>query len=128
MNLGLGVLELFIKRLRNCLALTALPTSVFAGAHASVAVSVLKNFTLIDGAEHAPEANSALTIGDNGRISWIGRVTQLMQSAGAKTVNLTGNYVLPGLIDCHVHLGIVENQVENAKFYTRTNVEVQLRT
>jgi hypothetical protein len=88
-------LELLFKRLRNCLALVALPTLVFAGAHASVAVSVLKNFMLIDGAEHAPEANSALIIGDNGRIFWIGRVTQFNQSTGAKTVNLTGNYVCP---------------------------------
>jgi hypothetical protein len=32
------------------------------------------------------------------------------------------------MIDCHVHLSIVENQVKNTKFYTRTTLEDQLRT
>jgi imidazolonepropionase-like amidohydrolase len=42
---------------------------------------------------------------DAGRIVWVGPVTQLQAPAGAETVDLTGKYVMPGLINLHGHLG-----------------------
>jgi imidazolonepropionase-like amidohydrolase len=123
-----GVLGMFISHFRNLFAFAAFATFVLAVAPAQGAVTVLKNFTLIDGTGHAPEAGSALIIGDNGRISWVGPVAQLKAPAGARTIDLSGKYLLPGLIDGHVHLGIVENQVQDAKFYTRAHIESELKT
>ncbi|MBI4475451.1 MAG: amidohydrolase, partial [Acidobacteria bacterium] len=40
---------------------------------------------------------------DNGRISWIGPAAQLKSPAGAEIVDLTGKYVMPGIINLHGH-------------------------
>ena len=117
-----------LKRLGYGVALAALATLALCGATAKAQVTVLKNFTLIDGTGHAPEANYALIIGEDGRISWVGPVGELQAPAGAKTVDLTGKYLLPGLIDGHVHLALTQNQVQNAKFYTKANIEKDLKT
>lgn len=90
-------------------------------------VTVLRNFTLIDGTGKAPAPASALTITDS-RIDWVGADSQLKAPAGATTVDLAGKYVLPGLIDSHVHLGLVDGITQDIKFYTRELVEQQLRT
>ena len=90
-------------------------------------VTVLRNFTLIDGTGKAPAPASALTIRDS-RIDWVGPDSQLKLPAGATTVDLAGKYVLPGLIDSHVHLGLVDGITQDIKFYTRELVEQQLRT
>jgi imidazolonepropionase-like amidohydrolase len=93
-------------------------------AHAEV--TVLRNFTLIDGTGRAPLAAAALVI-EGERIGWVGPVSQLKTPVGAATVDLTGKYVLPGLIDSHVHLGLVNGIEQDIKFYTRERVEQQLR-
>jgi imidazolonepropionase-like amidohydrolase len=95
-----------------------------APAHA--AVTVLKNFTLIDGTGAAPVAGSALSI-ENGRIVWVGPVAQLKAPASATVVDLSGKYVIPGLIDNHVHLGLVHDVTQDIKFYSRDLVEQQLK-
>ena len=64
-------------------------------------VTVLRNFTLIDGTGRAPVAAAALTI-DADRIGWVGPVSELKVPGGASTVDLSGKYLLPGLIDSHV--------------------------
>src|SRR5689334_4610898 len=89
-------------------------------------VTVLRNFTLIDGTGRAPVAASALIIEDD-RIGWVGPLSQLRTPAGGSTVDLSGKYVLPGLIDSHVHLGLVNGIAQDIQFYTRERVEQQLR-
>jgi imidazolonepropionase-like amidohydrolase len=89
-------------------------------------VTVLRNFTLIDGTGRAPVTAAALTI-DEDRIGWVGPVAQLKVPSGASTVDLSGKYLLPGLIDSHVHLALVNGIAQDIKFYTRELVEQQLR-
>lgn len=89
-------------------------------------VRVLRNFTLIDGAGGPPVAGSAMVV-DNGRIQWIGPVGQLKTPAGAEVVDLTGKYVMPGIIDLHVHLGATVDLNQSAANITETNVENDLR-
>ena len=93
----------------------------------SAEVKVLKNFTLIDGTGHAPAAGSAMIV-DNGRISWIGRAGELKAPDGAETVDLAGKFVMPGIINLHGHLGNVVDLKQDRKFYTRENVEKDLKT
>jgi imidazolonepropionase-like amidohydrolase len=90
-------------------------------------VKVLKNFTLIDGAGHAPVAGAAMIL-NNGRIVWVGPVAQLKTPPAAQVIDLQGKYVMPGLIDLHVHLGAVVGLDQNEKFFTPTNVESDLTT
>jgi imidazolonepropionase-like amidohydrolase len=63
---------------------------------------ILINFNLLDGLGDMAE-NAAIETDDTGRIVriWSGRGS-LPSSAGA--IDLEGRFVLPGLIDCHVHL------------------------
>lgn len=89
-------------------------------------VTVLRNFTLIDGTGKPPAAASALALHDS-RIEWVGPDSQAKVPAGATSIDLGGKYVLPGLIDSHVHLGLVDGIAQDIKFYTRELVEQQLR-
>ncbi|MET0497137.1 MAG: amidohydrolase family protein [Steroidobacteraceae bacterium] len=94
-------------------------------AHA--ATTVLKDFTLIDGTGRAPVPNSALII-DEDRIAWVGPLASLKTPPGATVVELGKKFVMPGLIDNHIHLGLVHDVAQDIKFYSRALVEEQLRT
>jgi imidazolonepropionase-like amidohydrolase len=94
---------------------------------AAAEVKVFKGFTLIDGTGAPAKPDQAMIVTD-GRISWVGSEAQAKIPESAQVIDLTGKYVLPGLIDGHVHLGIVEDQVQNAKFYAEANIEEQLKT
>jgi imidazolonepropionase-like amidohydrolase len=90
-------------------------------------IGVLKNFTLIDGSGRPPLPGAAMIL-DAGRIVWVGPVTQLQAPSGAQTVDLTGKYVMPGIINLHGHLGNTVDLTQDAKFFTRENVEKNLET
>jgi imidazolonepropionase-like amidohydrolase len=66
---------------------------------------VLRNVTLIDGTGRAPAANASVAVRD-GRIIYAGatRPWQPLPDEDVINLDLTGKYILPGLIDCHVHL------------------------
>ena len=88
---------------------------------------VLKNFTLIDGTGRPPVASAALVVHD-GRIAWAGPVSKLKAPAGAQVIDLTGRFVMPGIINLHGHVGNVIGLKQDPKFYTRENVEKNLQT
>jgi imidazolonepropionase-like amidohydrolase len=95
-------------------------------AAAPAETTILTHFTLIDGTGRAPAADQALIITD-GRLSWVGPAARLRAPAGATTEDLRGKYLLPGLIDSHVHLGLVNGLTQDfTKYYDRANVERQL--
>jgi imidazolonepropionase-like amidohydrolase len=67
---------------------------------------VLHNFTLIDGTGRFPVADAALVLEDE-RIRGVGPRDELtLPTEGANWQDLGGCWVLPGLIDCHVHLAM----------------------
>lgn len=90
-------------------------------------VKVLKNFTLIDGTGRTPVKSSAMIV-DNGRIQWVGTTAQLKAPAGAETIDLNGKYVMPGIINLHGHIGNTVDLKQDAKFFTRENIEKNLKT
>ena len=63
----------------------------------------LRNFTLIDGTGRAPIDDATLAIRD-GKILYVGAASGWSDSDAAMTLDLDGQFVLPGLIDAHVHL------------------------
>jgi len=105
-----------------CLAALLLGASL---VHAEI--KVLKNFTLIDGSGRPPLAGAAMII-DAGRIVWVGPAAQLQAPSGAETVDLAGKYVMHGIINLHGHLGNTVGLTQDARFFTRENVEKNLET
>jgi imidazolonepropionase-like amidohydrolase len=105
-----------------CLAALLLGASLLRGE-----IKVLKNFTLIDGSGRQPLAGAAMIV-DAGRIVWVGPAAQLHAPSGAQTVDLTGKYVMPGIINLHGHLGNTAGLTQDAKFFTSENLEKNLQT
>jgi imidazolonepropionase-like amidohydrolase len=72
----------------------------------------ITNITLIDGTGRAPVNDAVIQIRD-GKILYAGLAAGLPDAQEAVTLNLHGQFVLPGLIDAHVHLsgsGEVDSQ------------------
>ena len=106
------------------LAFTLVPSTPAARAQAEV--RVLRGFTLIDGTGSTPVPNSAMVV-DAGRISWVGPVSSLKAPAGAEVVDLTGRFVMPGIVDLHGHLGITDGMTQDAKLFSRQTAERDLK-
>jgi imidazolonepropionase-like amidohydrolase len=106
------------------LALTLVPSTKAARAQAEV--RVLRGFTLIDGTGGTPVPNSAMIV-DAGRISWVGPVSSLKAPAGAEIVDLTGRFVMPGIVDLHGHLGITDGMTQDARLFSRQTAERDLK-
>jgi imidazolonepropionase-like amidohydrolase len=90
-------------------------------------VRVLKNFTLIDGTGHSPLPSAAMIV-DNGRIQWVGPASQLKSPSSGEVTDLGGKFVMPGIINLHGHIGNTIDLTQDAKFFTRENIEKNLRT
>ncbi|MBO9581799.1 MAG: hypothetical protein J7498_12990, partial [Sphingobium sp.] len=109
-------------------AIGAVCSLVIAAANPAAAQTVvLSHFTLIDGTGRPPVADQSLVI-VNGRIAWVGPSKRLRAPKSARSENLRGKFLMPGIIDSHVHLGLVDGVDQNfTKYYNRQNVERQLK-
>lgn len=110
-------------RCRHGLAAAFVFLTLASTSHAETIA--LRHFTLIDGTGRPPVADQALIVSD-GRLRWVGPAAKLKVPAGTKVENLKGKYVLPGLIDSHVHLGLVNGIAQDLKYQTSENIEKQL--
>lgn len=98
-----------------------------AGAVPAADVLVLNNFTLIDGNGGPAVPNSAL-ISTDGRITWIGPASSLKAPAGAAVQDLSGKFVMPGLIDLHTHVSNSDVVMQDpVRFFTRDGVTSDLK-
>ncbi|MSQ97897.1 MAG: hypothetical protein EXR85_01140 [Xanthomonadales bacterium] len=64
--------------------------------------------TVIDGTGATPIATGIVLI-DNGRISAVGRADEIAVPDDVLRVDAKGKYVIPGLMDANVHLGLSHN-------------------
>ena len=62
---------------------------------------LIKNITLIDGTGNSPQAAMDVLLGE-GKIQTIGKDVATPQ--GAETIDGTGRFLIPGLVNTHVHL------------------------
>jgi len=97
------------------------PVAQRAGSPASDNL-VLSNFTLIDGTGRPAVRNAGL-IAQGGRITWVGPAAEMKAPPGAAVQNLAGKYIIPGIIDLHVHIAESDGMVQDPKrTFTRENV------
>jgi imidazolonepropionase-like amidohydrolase len=67
--------------------------------------TVILGATLIDGTGRDPVSNAAIVV-EAGRIRAVGARTSVTLPQGAAVIEAEGMTLLPGLIDCHVHLAM----------------------
>lgn len=65
-------------------------------------VVVLKGATIIDATGNPPIENGVIIIEGN-RIKEIGSADQVKIPAGTKTIDVKGKFIIPGMIDLHIH-------------------------
>ncbi|MCI1664846.1 MAG: amidohydrolase family protein [Atopobiaceae bacterium] len=64
----------------------------------------LTHATLLDGTEDmAPKTNQVVLVDDDGKIKNIGADDEVVIPVGARVVDLDGKYLMPGLVNMHVH-------------------------
>ena len=84
-------------------------------------------FTLFEGARlvagdgRQPIERSAFLV-DGARIVQVGRQGEIRVPPGAARVDLTGNTVIPALIDAHSHIGYMKDLTSGPQNYTRENI------
>ncbi len=88
--------------------------------------TVLKNVTVIDGTGAAAIPGSAIVMTD-GKISFVGPVASLKVPNGAKVQDMSGKFVMPGIIDSHVHIGMMHDVTQDEKYETPENVQADLK-
>ena len=78
---------------------------------------MIKNGTLIDGSGRDPIANSLIVVEGN-RISHVGHVEESMRpvSPDDRTIDATGKFILPGLIDAHCHISLHQGALPGVKY------------
>jgi imidazolonepropionase-like amidohydrolase len=101
------------------------PMALAAAADQPSGVTVLTHVRVIDGTGHAPLEDATVVIqGDH--ILAIQTGTGGLPS-GARVLDLHGDTVMPGLINAHGHLALVQDGQNSATSYTAENVIAELR-
>ena len=95
--------------------LRMLLTALLSIASLPAADLALTHATLIDGTGAAPIRNATLLIHD-GRVSAIGAAVRI--PAGARAVDVSGKFIIPGLISAHSHV----NRLEDLGVFARYGV------
>lgn len=72
-----------------------------------MATIVLRNGTLIDGTGRDPLPDASLAI-EGGNITAVGNAADVAVPSGARVYDLDGRTIMPGLMDAHVHFGLVD--------------------
>ena len=108
-----------INSLSRALVLFCLLLAPFAFAQQQSAVIVIQGATLINGTGSPAIRNSAIVI-DNGKIVDVGPRNDVRAPKNAQTIDARGKWIIPGLIDAHVHFS------QSGGLYTRPDI-VDLR-
>lgn len=106
-----------------------LATSVIlAGLPPARGASAVKAFVgakLFDGTGRPAMADTVLVVKD-GRITAVGPARDVRIPAGAERIDLSGRFVIPGLVNAHGHVGETRGLKSGPELYDRANVLAQL--
>lgn len=101
----------------------ALVLATLSAAHADPIY--LQGARLIDGTGRPPIEQGAIIL-DGARIVAVGEMSKVKRPLKAIVIDLKGRTIMPGLINAHGHVGLVEGGKNSAVAYTRANVLAQL--
>ena len=108
----------------------AVTTSVIlaslAPARGASAVKAFVGARLFDGTGRAAMADSVLVVKD-GRVLSVGSARDVRVPPGAERIDLSGRFVIPGLVNAHGHVGETRGLRSGPELYDRENVLAQLR-
>lgn len=79
-----------------------------------MATIALRNGTLIDGTGRDPITGAAIAV-EGGNITSVGTSTGIAVPDGARVYELDGRTIMPGLMDAHVHFGLVDLSISAAQ-------------
>ena len=79
-----------------------LPVGAFPSQGRGEEVLVIEGGTLIDGTGNTPQTDMRMVI-RNGRIQEIGPRSEVVRPVQGRVIDAQGKFILPGLIDSHVH-------------------------
>lgn len=97
--------------------LTAVLAVLAAGESPAQRRYVLKGGTLINGYSDRIVQDRVIVV-DGRRITGVGKPTKVIIPQGAEVIDLTGKWIMPGLIDAHVH----EESIQDWQSYLRWGV------
>jgi imidazolonepropionase-like amidohydrolase len=90
--------------MKTTTTLTILAAGLLFAASATAQVTVLTHATVIDGTGAAPQQDITIVM-EKGRIRDLGPSSKIPAPVGSTVVDLTGKFVVPGIINAHGHVG-----------------------
>jgi imidazolonepropionase-like amidohydrolase len=108
------------------LVLTTVSRAVTAGIPPERVVTEIRHVRLIDGTGRPPLEDATITV-EGGKIVGIGPSRAAEMHAPAHVINGRGMTVMPGIINAHGHLALVDGTQNSATYYTRDHVMAELR-
>src|SRR5262249_10172312 len=89
--------------MRRIIALIILGALLSLAATAAAQPPPLPHATVIDGTAAAPQSDVTIVM-ENGRIREMGPASKVSPPAGATVLDLTGKFIVPGIINAHGHV------------------------
>jgi imidazolonepropionase-like amidohydrolase len=90
--------------MRRATTFILLVAMLLFAASAAAQVTVLTRATVMDGTGAPPQKEITIVM-ENGRIRDMGPSPKISTPAGATVVDLTGKFIVPGIINAHGHVG-----------------------
>lgn len=106
--------------MKRIILLLALLLASHLEAAAQEEITVIRNATILTVTKGTIENGSILI--RNGKIAEVGK--KVKEPAGARIIDATGMYVLPGIIDCHSHIA-VEGSVNEGSLSVTSMVGIE---
>src|SRR5690606_28861584 len=107
-------------------AALARPTAVFTEVIPEAPPTALVGGSIVDVEKGAVIANSTIIV-DRGRITAIGPASSVQIPEGAQLVPMEGQWLIPGLMNMHVHFGLKLPGAAGAALANESDVELVLR-
>lgn len=99
----------------------------FTHSSSKTLITVIEHVRVIDGTGRAPLEDATVVIGGDKIVSVTAQKPAVVPK-NAKVIDATGETLMPGIINAHGHLGLVEGAKNSATAYTEDNVLTALRT
>lgn len=120
----LGV-SLLVKLLSAAIFILVSLPALFGQTSSPAGSYVLQNVRLIDGTGRPPIDHASVVIRD-GKITQVVSGRNAVKPERAQVLNLSGKTIIPGLINGHGHLGLVQGTSVSPSNYTGLNIMRQL--